>query len=213
MNSTERAAFREELEVLFGAFPPARLSDAQEEAYWRGLAAMSLPAFRRAVERAIDAERGEERLPSPRRLWAISLELRDEARSREQRARKEAEQHVDQFVAYANRVLLWFCLAAPGQSPEYEDGIGPRMRQMRGAPSRKSLRAILDAKNKLVRDYQILCADGPGALPFEERRQIALEFRDRLLEVFERLFEPMPEAEREQIARNVERLHHVGDLA
>lgn len=176
MNSTERQDFEGELAVLFAAFPPLRMQPAHVDAYWRGLAKMTMPMFRRVLERVLDPEKGEERLPSPKRLWQIHREIRSESRAQAQPPAKD-DRPFDAFVAHGNRVLLSYL-------------------RTHGGASRESLQAMIAAKNKLIADYRLICEEEPEA---------AGELRDKLIEAFDRLFARMPPEELERCYECFER--------
>lgn len=184
MNSTERKDFEHDLAILFGAYPGVRLSEANIEAYWRGLERMSLVTFRRAMDRILDPEQGEDRLPSPKRIWQIARELVSESRANAQPPAKPTRSS-DAFDAHGNRVLLSYL-------------------RTHGGASLASIKAMVAAKNKLVADYRLIC---------EEEPQASLELRDKLIEAFDRTFERMPREELERALQSFERLHYVGDLA
>lgn len=176
MLSTERQAFEAELAILFGGFP-AFLTEPRIEAYWRGLARMSLEMFKRCVEHAL-SEGGEEKVPTVQRVWELSRKVTAEARSRMRGSDVPAipARPFDPFIGHANRVMFMFFI-----SPAAAGG-----HVMRGAPSAESLAAMIRAKNKLVDDYRSICEDEP---------QASLELRDKLLAKFEELFVPMTPAE------------------
>lgn len=185
MNSTERKEFEDELAVLFAAFPPLRMQTAHIDAYWRGLGKMAMPMFQRVIARVLDPEKGEDKLPSPRRIWSISRELVSESRAAAQPAATQAPQ-LDTFESYGNRVLFWFLTSCPSASPDPElSPLRGEQRDMRGAATPDSLCAMVAAKNKLVADYRLICSEEPGA---------ALELRDALIERFRTLFVPKTNA-------------------
>lgn len=195
MLSTERNEFETELKVLFGAFP-SYLTDERKEAYWRGLQKMQLGMFKRCVERAI-GEGGEEKLPTVHRMWEISHELRDQARGPMRSPGPQAEREVDVFTGYANRVLYWFLTSGRNATP---DGFRRLGEEMRGAPSAKSLRAMLREKSRIADAYRSICTEEPEA---------SLDMRDELLAAFAKHFEPMPASECAGIADHVARTGRV----
>jgi hypothetical protein len=70
MHSDDREEFRVELGKLCAAFNvPA--TKAREDAYFTGLAKMSLAQFRRCVEHAIGPDYGEDTLPTTGKIWRI----------------------------------------------------------------------------------------------------------------------------------------------
>lgn len=73
MYSTDREQFDVQLSLLcqgYGFWVGDR-----SEAYWKGLAKMSLPSFARCVEFAI-SEDGPEKLPNTHGIWKIHREMR-----------------------------------------------------------------------------------------------------------------------------------------
>ncbi len=174
-SSTEREQFDTHLGALFGGFPPMILTPDRKEGYWRGLAKMPLLTFERCVNRALDGEVGEEKLPSPKRLWQISRDLRHESRAAAQPPATPPREY-DVFDAYANRVMLLFFL----------NRASPSTQVMRGAATAESLAAMIRAKDKLAADYRLICTEEPEA---------SLELRDKLMEKFTELFVPVGAAE------------------
>jgi hypothetical protein len=76
--STEREGFEAQLAMLCAGFNVPATAE-RKDAYWRGLAKMSLPAFTRVVEYALGKD-GPEDLPTSPRCWALLRELREQQR-------------------------------------------------------------------------------------------------------------------------------------
>lgn len=77
MNSSDRGDFERELAVLFAAIDKP-VTEARSEAFWRGLAKMSMLEFSRSVERLLqDLQEGEApRYFSVADVWAARRRLR-----------------------------------------------------------------------------------------------------------------------------------------
>lgn len=139
MLSTDREAFDAEVAILFGGFG-GFLTPAKTDAYWRGLAKMSLDVFKRCVTRALEG--GDEKLPTVHRIWEISRQLRHQAavpRQDEYRTLQLSVCH-----RYGNRALfdyLW----------------------RKGAASAASLSLILAEKAKLCDAYDLITSEEPEA--------------------------------------------------
>lgn len=112
MLSTDRSAFDEQLEVLFGGFPQF-LTPNRKEAFWRGLQKMPLPLFARCVDHVL-SEKGDDKLPTPNRIWQISQALR----SRPKVEQRSAPPQFDDFHAFGQRCLLVFLQQHPQQADE-----------------------------------------------------------------------------------------------
>lgn len=108
MHSTERKQFEDELAVLFGGFPQF-LTPPRIEAYWRGLAKMSLPVFTRCVNEAL-SEKGSEKLPTVNTLWQISRTLRAAPSSQPQAQTRQ----YDKYHLLGQRWLFAFLLQRKG---------------------------------------------------------------------------------------------------
>jgi hypothetical protein len=74
MYANQRTEFNNLIEVLFGAFNMP-LSDARKDAYWQGLAKMSLGQFSSVVDYSV-GQNGPEKIPSAPGLWKILSSIR-----------------------------------------------------------------------------------------------------------------------------------------
>lgn len=202
--STERVEFDAELGTLFGGFPPSMLTPERKDAYWRGLGKMPMPLFTRVVDRALDGEHGEEKLPSVKRLWQISYEVRAESRAHAQ-APAKPERPFDEFIAHGNRVLFAFLTSSEARrfGDDQAVSLPDSAKSMRGAPTPESLAAMIRAKNKLVADYRLICEEEPHA---------SLELRDQLLAKFTELFVPCTDEHLARNSQSFERTHLAADF-
>lgn len=158
MLSTDRQAFEEQLEVLFGGFPQF-LTPNRKEAFWRGLQKMPLALFTRCVDHAL-GEKGEEKLPTPNRIWHISNQLRQRQQIEQ---RSLPAQHFDDFHAFGQRCLLVFLQQHPRQVDE------------------ATLQRLIAEKNKIV---PALRTGG-----FDEGEDAAEVMRTKLMAAFQRVMQ------------------------
>ncbi len=79
MQSSDRPQFDEQILLLCAGFnvPPS----VRPEAYWLGLAKMSLPEFARCVEFAL-SEDGPDKIPSVREIWGLRVKMRRQGQAR-----------------------------------------------------------------------------------------------------------------------------------
>lgn len=77
MNSNQRTEFEAVLQRLYAGFNMP-ISETRMDAYWQGLAKMSLGTFSLTVDYAL-GENGPERIPSTSALWKISKQIRIQA--------------------------------------------------------------------------------------------------------------------------------------
>jgi hypothetical protein len=77
VNSAQRGEFKSLLEKLYAGFNMP-ISETRIEAYWQGLAKMSLGQFSAAVDYAL-GEQGPERIPASPALWKYAKEARARA--------------------------------------------------------------------------------------------------------------------------------------
>ena len=75
MLSTDRKEFDAQMEILCGAYDKPLW--ARAEAYWKGLAKMSIIDFARCVEYAV-GQNGPEKVPTTHDMWTIWRKLRAE---------------------------------------------------------------------------------------------------------------------------------------
>ena len=73
MNSSDRAQFDEQMALLCAGYNVP--VSVRPDAYWKGMAKMSIIEFARCIERAL-SEDGPEKIPTTRDLWNIRRDLR-----------------------------------------------------------------------------------------------------------------------------------------
>ncbi len=139
MLSTEKPQFEALLAILFAGFPTF-LTPPRVEAYWKGLSKMQLGAFERCVEQIL-GETGEEKLPTPNRIWQISKAMR--ATQSQPNHQEDVAPIACKYLRHANRVLLHFLCRHP--QPD------------------ATLAAMVDAKNYWAKTYRLICEDEPEA--------------------------------------------------
>lgn len=175
MQPTDRPEFVKLAEALFAAFdrPP---SDGRMQAYWLGLQRMNLHQFEAAVSHVIGPD-GEDELPTPKQLFAISRKLRNAQRAAELAARQSApvanQPEPDRFQAYANRVMVAMLCSLAAQHGS--------------AASDKSLAEMTQVAHRYADAYREMCVEEPKACE---------EMRDAMREPLTRAFvprEPRPE--------------------
>ena len=133
MQANDREGFEVELAKLCAGFDVPR-TKARDEAFWTGLARMSLAQFRRCVERALGEESDLDKFPTVGGVW--KLHKGQEAIA----AKAEAPEDPDHLEYYANR-LLWLHVSHRG-------GLG----SVNGQPSAE-LAACQRLKRQLVTEF------------------------------------------------------------
>lgn len=161
MRSTERQDFESKLGILFSGYP-TMLTAQRVEAFWLGLKDMSLNMFERCIERILGPD-GDERLPTPSRIWQVSKDLRVAAAPKQQRDEGPV---ASRFVRYGNRVLLAW-LAKCGRVAE------------------STLPLLVAEKNRLAAAYESICEDEPEAAA-ELKGKLIAAFERVMLELVRR---------------------------
>jgi hypothetical protein len=154
MQTADTPQFEEHIARLCAEFEQP-LTKARKDAYWAGVAKMSLPAFIRCVDFAI-GEEGPDTLPTAKGLWKIYGRLRAPLAPVQTYARDSGEDHIERW---ANR-LLYAHLAGRG-------GVGSVNRQ-----ASAELEACLKLRRDLIAWFiePIREAD-PDTTPAEFLRQ------------------------------------------
>lgn len=103
MLSTDRDEFDAQVATLCaGHNVPA--TPERKDAFWIGMAKMSLIEFTRCVEFAL-SEQGPEKFPSTKVLWRLHREIKSSSRATTQQVIHRGEQQ-DHLLYYANRMFL-----------------------------------------------------------------------------------------------------------
>jgi hypothetical protein len=103
MLSTDRTEFDAQVSTLCAGFNiPA--TQERKDAYWTGLAKMTLIEFTRCVEFAL-SEEGPDKPPIPKAIWKLHRDIKSNARTRTQQVVQRIE-HQDHLLYYANRMFL-----------------------------------------------------------------------------------------------------------
>lgn len=178
MLATERPEFEREFRLLCAGFNVMPTPE-REEAYWRGLHKLPLPALARIIEHVL-GESGAERMPTPSQVWKVHRELRS---SRVTPIEQPKSMGPRDTLADMGQVELLRFLMSPAQPL--------------GA-SEASLQRMITAKNVIIGQYRILEA---------EQDVDPDEIAATLAQKFERLYEPMPQAELEEARARHRRLH------
>jgi hypothetical protein len=103
VNSSDRPQFDEQMALLCAGYN-VPLS-VRPEAYWKGMAKMSLVEFARAVEYAL-SEDGPDKIPNTKALWAILRGLKKRAQRAPEQPKVEPEDSRDHLLYLANRMFL-----------------------------------------------------------------------------------------------------------
>lgn len=157
MNATDRPEFTSQLKLLCAGFN-VPVGD-REEAYWKGLANLSLPEFSRCVEYAL-GEAGPEKIPTTRQIWGIRKELRARRFSgpvEQQPAQPEIPYTKAEIMA--NELLIafarWSCVRTPPpfQTVRRADGHG-RVRADVTPEHERLARAMYAEAKVMARDYE-----------------------------------------------------------
>lgn len=109
MQPDDREEFRMVLATLCAGFD-VPMTKAREDAYWVGLAKMSLTQFRRCVEHAIGADYTDDRFPNTNKIWRI---YRGTAFTNAPAEQKALPPDPDHLAYFANR-LLWLHVSHRG---------------------------------------------------------------------------------------------------
>jgi hypothetical protein len=104
MNSGDRPEFDVQLSMLCAGYN-VPIGD-RSEAYWKGLAKMSLMEFSRCVDQAL-GEGGPDRIPTTGQMWKLLKELRSQRTTTPWRP-TETPWHGDGWDTQANRFLLGY---------------------------------------------------------------------------------------------------------
>ena len=147
MLSTDRTEFEIQLDRLCSGFN-VPMSEARKEAYWTGLAKMSLSQFSRSIDHAL-SEDGPDKIPTTGQIWRIHKQARASGAAQpvHTSAAKEDPDHLEYF---ANRLLM--------QHLSHRGGLGTPAKFVSGvgvtqtAPCAE-LTACLTFKRQLVRDW------------------------------------------------------------
>lgn len=103
MLSTDRDEFETQVATLCAGFNiPA--TPERQEAFWIGMAKMSLIEFTRCVEFAL-SEEGPDKFPSTKAVWRLHRDLKSNARATTQQVIHRGE-HQDHLLYFANRMFL-----------------------------------------------------------------------------------------------------------
>lgn len=103
MLSTDREDFEAQVATLCAGFNiPA--TPERQEAFWIGMAKMSLIEFSRCVEFAL-SEEGPDKFPSTKAIWRLHRDIKSNARAHTQHVVHRGEQQ-DHLLYYANRMFL-----------------------------------------------------------------------------------------------------------
>lgn len=144
MLSADRPQFEQLVGALCAGFD-RKSTPERIDAYWRGCNRMPLPIFERVVEFAL-SDRGPDSIPAPKRLWALTREMRVSGPAANEPEQQEPE--LDPIAAFANRTLYVFLCR-------------------HGAASQESLVELVRAKNAVVRAIK-----SPEGIEAEELRDV-----------------------------------------
>jgi hypothetical protein len=103
MLSTDRTEFEAQVGTLCAAFNVPATRERQD-AFWTGMAKMSLIEFVRGVEFAV-GEEGPEKFPTTKAFWKLHREIKAKARGYTQQAVKQVEQQ-EHLLYFANRLFF-----------------------------------------------------------------------------------------------------------
>jgi hypothetical protein len=103
MLSTDRKEFEAQVAMLCAGFGISATPERQQ-AFWTGMAKMSLIEFGRCVEFAL-SEEGPDKLPTTKGVWRIHREIKSSARATTQQVIRRGEDQ-DHLLYYANRMFL-----------------------------------------------------------------------------------------------------------
>jgi hypothetical protein len=155
MQSTDRAEFEEQMKILCAAYDKP-LGD-RIEAYWKGLAKMSLVEFARVVEWCC-GENQPEKFPPSGKCWDI-LKILKNARSTPAMLprRKPLKDAADNLAFMANR-CLFACLTTRCSLASGGTGFG----------AANMLQPLLKFKNELVVEFTAYVREGDELATFGE---------------------------------------------
>lgn len=189
MLSTERKEFEAQIAVLCAGYN-IPVTGERNEAYWRGLNKMTMQILTRVVDHALGSD-GPEKIPNPRQLWGIYRDLKSAGASSGRPAGPAIK--MDPYVQFANVRLLEFLIHGDLRlsKPASED----------------SLVELVLAKNKLVAEFHEIAARDPRQetqpyAVFEDNQQ---DFREMLMEEFQKRWKPMREEEMQRAEECVAR--------
>lgn len=111
MQSTDRDEFKTQLAMLCAAYD--RVMGDREEAYWKGLAKMSLVEFARVVDWCV-GENGPDRLPTTNQCWSLLKQLKKNTMQLPQIHKRSIKEADDNLLFFANRLLLALMAASDG---------------------------------------------------------------------------------------------------
>ncbi len=159
MNFDDRPEFDEQLRLLCAGFN-VPIGD-RAEAYWKGLARMSLIEFARCVEFAL-GEHGPEKIPTSPQIWGIRKQLRTHREAPLEPSRPEVYYSPSQ--RFANQLLwdwlCWYCRGAGTWIPE------------------ELARTLYDEARELADQVQVLRDEND---PAATARRFLTDFCDRVL--------------------------------
>jgi hypothetical protein len=103
VQSTDREQFEEQLGVLCAGFN-LPVTPHRRDAYWRGLAKMSLAQLSRCVDLAV-SEEGPDDLPTPKQIWRMHRGFRSQGAlvATQEQAKEDPRDHL---LFFANRMFL-----------------------------------------------------------------------------------------------------------
>lgn len=162
MLSTDRSEFEAQVGTLCAGFNVPATRERQD-AFWTGLAKMSLVEFVRCVEFAL-GEDGPDKFPTTKSLWKLHREIKSQARAHTQQSVQRIEQQ-DHLLNFANRLFLRHLVNRGGL------GSVGRFTYGRGMVDCQASAELLAAR-KVLRDHvEWFCGpirDGdPDATPYE----------------------------------------------
>jgi len=102
MLSTDRTEFETQVGTLCGGFNVPATRERQD-AFWTGLAKMTLVEFVRCVEFAL-SEEGPDKFPTTKAVWKLHREIKSHARAHTQQVVRQVEQQ-DHLLHFANRMF------------------------------------------------------------------------------------------------------------
>lgn len=105
MQSSERTEFEEQLGILCAGFN-VPVTPHRREAYWKGLAKMSLAQFARCVDHAVSDDWADAEVPTTKQIWGMHRSFRMRPAGVIATQDHEREDPRDHLLFYANRMFL-----------------------------------------------------------------------------------------------------------
>lgn len=153
MLSSDRDEFSAQLRKLCAGFN-VPYTEERLDAYWSGLAKMSLPAFARMVDDAL-GEEGSPKIPTTNQLWKAYRDSRARLTAPAQTDKPQAEP--DHLAYFANRLLFKHILGRVGlkSTSTFRPGFG-----LTDCSASPELRRCQIFKNELVAEFTEYVREG-----------------------------------------------------